>query len=151
VQISPHESALLGWVRLKVHFVISALISDCIQVFSFLSLLTNIILCELLLCSFRGCFENCGVFAKGGVCSWRVQHHHFGVLCVIKVFDYLVNSQWFLRTGCNFWQIVNQYKHFVWIFLFLHSLNCFWFDFVRWWYKQQIVSGKQLVDFMQSH
>jgi len=54
----------------------------CIPFFSFL---ITVILCELVLYSFRGCSENCVVFVKGGVCSWRIQDHHFGVLFVIKV------------------------------------------------------------------
>ena len=62
---------------------------------------------------------NLWCFAKDSVCSWRVQDHLFGVCCVIKVLDFLVNSQRFMRTGCSSWLSVNQHKLFVLIFVSL--------------------------------
>jgi len=66
---------------------------------------------------------NLWCFAKGGVCSWRVQDHLFGVCCVINVFDCLVNSQRFMSTGCSSWLRVNQYKFFLLISLSLLSFK----------------------------
>jgi len=127
----------------RILYILCTLIFDCIQVYFIHFFLNHCISCDLVLCSFRGLFWKLCVVAKGGVCSWRVQDHHCGVCFVIKVWllsEFLVVSSW-LR--------VNQYKHYVWISLSLHSLNYFSFVFINYWYKKPVVSQKQLVDFLQ--
>ena len=60
------------------------------EVLSFLFSLDHCIFVRTIGVQIQRCFEFCGVITKGGVCSWWVQDHHFGVCVVIKVFDCLV-------------------------------------------------------------